>query len=74
MDFAPDADVLVNPGNTVVSRRSFGADPLVVSEMVAEEIRGLQAQGVWGCLLYTSKRAVVNHSLLFDYFISFPNL
>lgn len=50
MDFAPDADVLVNPGNTVVSRRSFGADPLVVSEMVAEEIRGLQAQGVWGVL------------------------
>lgn len=42
VDFAPVADVLTNEENTVVSRRSFGSDPEVVSEMVSELIRGLE--------------------------------
>lgn len=41
VDFAPVADVLTNEENTVVSRRSFGSDPEIVSEMVAELVRGL---------------------------------
>ena len=42
VDFAPVADVLTNGENTVVSRRSFGSDPEVVSEMVSELVRGLE--------------------------------
>ena len=30
VDFAPDADVLTNPDNTVVKNRSFGSDPQMV--------------------------------------------
>ena len=34
LDFAPDADVLTNPDNTVVLDRSFGSDPVLVTQMV----------------------------------------
>lgn len=50
MDFAPDADVLVNPENTVVSRRSFGSDPELTAQMTAAETEGLQSQGVLAVL------------------------
>ena len=33
LDFAPDADVLTNPDNTVVLDRSFGSDPVLVTQM-----------------------------------------
>ena len=46
VDFAPVADVLTNPENTVVRDRSFGSDPKNVSKMVVEVMRGLSANGV----------------------------
>ncbi len=48
VDFAPVADVLTNPDNRVVARRSFGADPELVARMDAAFLEGLQSQGVWG--------------------------
>ena len=33
LDLAPDADVLTNPDNTVVLDRSFGSDPVLVTQM-----------------------------------------
>lgn len=50
MDFAPDADVLVNPENTVVKRRSFGSDPEMTAQMTAAAAEGLQSQGVMAVL------------------------
>lgn len=50
MDFAPDADVLINPENTAIGSRSFGSDPQLVSKMVAEEVRGLEEQNVTAVL------------------------
>ena len=50
MDNAPDADVLINPANTVVKDRSFGTDSDVVSEMALAELKGLEDQGVKGLL------------------------
>lgn len=44
VDFAPCADVLTNPENTVVSRRSFGADPFIVSSMCEAVMNGLHAR------------------------------
>lgn len=41
LDFAPDADVLTNPENTVVKKRSFGSDPQVVSDMSLAVTQGL---------------------------------
>ncbi len=41
LDFAPDADVLTNPENTVVKKRSFGSDPQVVSDMSLAVAQGL---------------------------------
>ena len=41
LDFAPDADVLTNPDNTVVKKRSFGSDPRVVSDMSLAVVQGL---------------------------------
>lgn len=49
LDFAPVADVLSNPENTVVKKRSFGSDPNLVSEMVRSELKGLSENGIYGC-------------------------
>ena len=46
MDFAPDADVLTNPDNQVVARRSFGSDPELVAELSLQVAEGLREQGV----------------------------
>ncbi|MGW5093448.1 glycoside hydrolase family 3 protein [Streptomyces nodosus] len=45
-DYAPDADVNVNPANPVIGVRSFGADPAAVAGLVAAEVRGSQSSGV----------------------------
>lgn len=50
LDFAPDADVLTNPANRVVVRRSFGTDPALVKQMSEAEARALSACGVLPCL------------------------
>lgn len=46
VDFAPVADVLSNPKNTVIGKRSFGSDPEKVSEMVGRCIDGLHDSGI----------------------------
>jgi len=46
VDFAPVADTLGPPANTVIGSRSFGADPAANAEQVAAAVRGLQAGGV----------------------------
>jgi beta-N-acetylhexosaminidase len=49
LDFAPVADVLVNPANPVIGIRSFGADADLVARHVAAFVRGLQRQGIAAC-------------------------
>jgi beta-N-acetylhexosaminidase len=46
MDMAPVADVLTNPKNKVIGTRSFGSDPQLVAKMVAQEVKGLQENGI----------------------------
>jgi beta-N-acetylhexosaminidase len=46
MDFAPVADVNTNESNPVIGVRAFSSDPSAVGDMVSEEIKGLQEQGV----------------------------
>lgn len=48
VDFAPVADVLTNPENTVIGKRSFGADSDMVSQMVTSELQGMADQGIHG--------------------------
>lgn len=48
LDFAPDADVLTNPSNTVVKNRSFGSDPQLVADMVRAYREGLESHQVYG--------------------------
>jgi len=45
-DFAPVADVNVDPGNPVIGVRSFGSDPALVSRLVAAQVGAFQAAGV----------------------------
>ncbi|MFJ4774934.1 glycoside hydrolase family 3 protein [Streptomyces sp. NPDC088762] len=45
-DYAPVADVNVNPANPVIGVRSFGADPDAVAALVAAQVRGYQGAGV----------------------------
>ncbi|MGP4096303.1 beta-N-acetylhexosaminidase [Nonomuraea sp. KM90] len=40
LDFAPVADVNVNPRNPVIGRRAFGDDPQRVAKMVAAAVKG----------------------------------
>ncbi|WP_030156902.1 glycoside hydrolase family 3 protein [Glycomyces sp. NRRL B-16210] len=44
-NFAPDADVNVNPANPVIGVRSFGSEPEHVAAMVAAQVEGYQARG-----------------------------
>ncbi|MFJ9331148.1 glycoside hydrolase family 3 protein [Streptomyces sp. NPDC101230] len=45
-NYAPDADVNVNPANPVIGVRSFGSDPESVAELVAAQVKGYQSAGV----------------------------
>ncbi len=49
LDFAPVADVNLNSANELGSR-IFSSDPIVVSDMVANVVRGLESQGVCATL------------------------
>ena len=46
INYAPCADVNVNPKNPVVGVRSFGEDPALVGELAVAMIEGIQSQGV----------------------------
>lgn len=48
-DYAPDADVNVNPANPVIGVRSFGADPQAVARLVTAQVAGYQSAGVAAC-------------------------
>ena len=50
VDFAPVADILSNPENTVIGSRAFGSDPQLVSWMVSMEVNGLKDGGVLATL------------------------
>src|SRR6266403_120490 len=43
--YAPDADVNNNPGNPIITTRSFGEDPARVAEFVSEFVRGVRENG-----------------------------
>ncbi|WP_435969955.1 glycoside hydrolase family 3 protein [Streptomyces sp. Qhu_M48] len=45
-NYAPVADVNVNPANPVIGVRSFGADPAAVAGLVAAQVKGYQRAGV----------------------------
>ncbi|ROQ71545.1 glycoside hydrolase family 3 protein [Streptomyces sp. NBC_01260] len=45
-NYAPDADVNVNPANPVIGVRSFGSDPQSVAGMVAAQVKGYQSAGI----------------------------
>lgn len=45
-DFAPVADVNVNPDNPVINTRSFGEDPLLVAGLASAFASGLRSAGV----------------------------
>jgi beta-glucosidase-like glycosyl hydrolase/endonuclease/exonuclease/phosphatase family metal-dependent hydrolase len=44
-DFAPDADVNVNPLNPVIGVRSISSDPSLVAQLVAAQVKGYQRDG-----------------------------
>ena len=50
LDFAPVADVVTNPENQVIGRRSFGTDPDLVADFAMAEAGGLEDSGVWAVL------------------------
>ncbi|GAA3818547.1 glycoside hydrolase family 3 protein [Streptomyces phyllanthi] len=45
-NYAPVADVNVNPANPVIGIRSFGADPEAVAGLVAAQVKGYQSAGI----------------------------
>jgi beta-N-acetylhexosaminidase len=47
-NFAPVADVNVNPANPVIGVRSFGENPRMAADMVAAQTRGYLSAGVAG--------------------------
>ena len=49
LNFAPCADVVLDPMNPVIGIRSFGSDPQLVARHTAAFVRGHQAIGVAAC-------------------------
>ncbi|MGD7788284.1 glycoside hydrolase family 3 N-terminal domain-containing protein [Propionibacteriaceae bacterium Y1700] len=49
VDYAPDADVNVNPANPVIGVRSFSSNPQLVADHVAAGVAGLQSAKVSAC-------------------------
>ncbi|MEX0173857.1 glycoside hydrolase family 3 protein [Streptomyces sp. LMG1-1-1.1] len=45
-NYAPVADVNVNPANPVIGVRSFGSDPQAVAGLVAAQVKGYQRAGI----------------------------
>ncbi|MGW7055891.1 glycoside hydrolase family 3 protein [Streptomyces sp. NPDC054887] len=45
-NYAPVADVNVNPANPVIGVRSYGSDPEAVAGMVAAQVKGYQGAGI----------------------------
>ncbi|MFF0060906.1 glycoside hydrolase family 3 protein [Streptomyces sp. NPDC005279] len=45
-NYAPVADVNINPANPVIGVRSFGADPRAVAGLVAAQVRGYRSSGI----------------------------
>lgn len=45
-NYAPVADVNVNPANPVIGVRSYGSDPQAVADLVAAQVKGYQRAGV----------------------------
>ena len=50
LNFAPVADVLTNPNNTVIGPRSFGSDPALVAQMVAAEVGAMLGTETLPCV------------------------
>ena len=50
LDLAPDADVLVDPGNVTIGDRSFGSDPELCGRMVHRYVDGLHENGIASCI------------------------
>ena len=49
VDFAPDADVLTAAGSIIIGNRSFGNDPLKVTECATAVSDGLHEYGIMSC-------------------------
>lgn len=50
LNFAPVADVLTNPDNEAIGKRSFGSNADIVSSMVGSSVKGLEETGVTACI------------------------
>ncbi|NBI91624.1 glycoside hydrolase family 3 protein [Lachnospiraceae bacterium] len=50
LDFAPVADVVADASSSAMGRRSFGADPGAVGDMVSAAVGGFQDTGISSCL------------------------
>lgn len=50
VDFAPIADIDTNPLNPIIGRRAFSSDPKEASKMMLSFYRGLESQGIKGCI------------------------
>lgn len=50
LDFAPVADVVTNPANTEIGRRSFSSDPYVAARMVGSMVSGMKDAGILSTL------------------------
>lgn len=49
MDFAPVADVLIDPNNTEIGSRAFSSDPQVCASMAAAVIKALHSDNIASC-------------------------
>lgn len=60
LDFAPVADVLTNPANTLMEKRAFSKDSQTAADFSSAFLRGLEEQGVSGVLKHYPGQGAVS--------------
>lgn len=72
-DYAPVADVNVNPDNPVIGVRSFSADPGLAAELTAAQVRGYQRSGPpWRAVSAAAKHFPGHGDTAVDSHFGFP--
>ena len=70
IDFAPVADVNTNPQNIVIGTRAFSDDPRVAARCVSAYVKGLQKEGILGCVKHFPGHGDVHADTHFGYAVS----
>lgn len=67
VNFAPDADVYYENGNSVIGYRAFSSNPEVAGNMAVQVLKGLEANNIKGCFKHFPGHGACTKDTHFDF-------